>query len=146
MKHSGIIRDIRGQAMVEGAMVMLLLFTFIFAIFEAGRLIQVQQALTDAAREGARRAVAPLTQTLPGTLPDTPDIQGVVQSYLQAASISLDQPPLVEPNVPVVTGTYTTTFTRVTVSYQYHAMTLWMLGNFTFNLTGQSLMRNETSR
>jgi Flp pilus assembly protein TadG len=143
LRHSGIARDCRGQALVEAAMTILLLLVCIFAIWEGGRVLQVQQALTDAAREGARRSVAPLTQTLPGTLATTSDVQGVVQSFLQAASISVPNG-----NITVDQGVTigTTTFTRVTVTYPYHVMTLSMFGSLNnMTLTGESLMRNETS-
>ena len=133
----------RGQALVEAAMTMLLLFVFIFAIFEAGRLIQTQQALTDAAREGARRSVAPLTQTMPGDLPSELDVSAVVQTYLAAASLTgatvvVDQAFNISPAL--------TTYTKVTVTYPYRVMTLLMFSNLNITLTGQSLMRNETSQ
>src|SRR5438046_9592422 len=51
-----------GTAIVEGALALLLLITFLFGIMEAGRLFNVQETLTDAAREGARVAVAPIPQ------------------------------------------------------------------------------------
>jgi Flp pilus assembly protein TadG len=148
MRPRKLFRDELGQAMVEAAMTILLLFVFIFAIWEAGRMLQVKQTLTNATREGARRAVLPLTQTLPGTLPGQADVCGVVQSYLEAASIHSipcacpsNNSICVDPAVPIGT----TTFTKVTVSYPYRVMTILMFGNLNMTLTGQSLMRNETS-
>ena len=135
----------QGQAVVEAAMTMLLLFVFIFAIFEAGRLIQVQQALTDAAREGARRSVAPLTKTMPGTLATPADVEGVVRSYLDAASVSSAAATVLVDQAVVFAGS-PTQYTRVTVTYPYRIMTLLMFGNLNMTLTGQSLMRNETSQ
>ncbi len=139
-----------GQAMVEAAMTMLMFFVFLFAIFEAGRFIQVRQALTDAAREGARRSVAPMTRTLPGDLPNAADVQGIVQSYLNAASIYVGT---CSPPCPCSSGICVNqtldiggiTYTKVTVSYPYQIMTLVMFGDLNMTLTGQSLMRNETS-
>jgi len=130
-----------GQVMVEAAITMLLLFVFVFAIFEAGRLIQTQQALTYAARAGARRSVAPLTKTLPGTL--ATDVEAVVNywlatAHLTGATIAVDQAYTIPPAA--------TTYTRVTVTYQYSVMTLSMFGMLNIPLTGQSLMRNETSK
>ncbi len=143
MKHSEIARDSRGQALVEAALTMLLLFVFIFAIWEAGRLIQVQQTLTDAAREAARFAVAPLTQTLPGTLPTDSEIQTMAASYLAAASIRINSSSVLVER-PVVIGE--TTFTRVRVPYTYRVITLGMFGMLNnLNLAGESIMRNETS-
>jgi len=133
-----------GQAMVEAALTMLMFFVFLFAIFEAGRFIQVRQALTDAAREGARRSVAPMTQTLPGDLPTTADVQGIVQSYLQSASIYVPAncPPICVNQALDIGGV---TYTLVTITYPYRIMTLVMFSDLNMTLTGQSLMRNETS-
>ena len=127
--------------MVEAAITMLLLFVFIFAIFEAGRLIQVQQTLTDAARAGARRSVAPLTRT--DVLAAPANVRAVVQSFLEAASVHVPiNDIVVDQAVPIAGMTYT----RVTVPYQYRVMTLLMFGSLNITLTGQSLMRNETSQ
>ena len=57
-----------GQALVEAGLTLLVFFVFLVSLFEGGRLLQTQQTLTEAAREGARYAVLPLTQT--STLPD----------------------------------------------------------------------------
>ena len=140
-KLSGLAGN-EGQALVEGALILLVFFVFLFAIFEAGRLLQVRQTLTDAARAGARRSVTPLTQTLPGTLPDVNDVRGVVQSFLMASSINVPSGNIsVTQNVDIG-GTI---FSRVTVTYDYHPITLSMFGMLNMTLTGRSLMRNETS-
>ena len=47
----------RGQALVEFALVMPLLLILIIAVFEFGRAWNLHQTITDAAREGARKAV-----------------------------------------------------------------------------------------
>ena len=47
----------RGQAMIEFALVVPLLFVLIFAIFEAGRFIFYYELLNNATREGARYAI-----------------------------------------------------------------------------------------
>ena len=148
MKHSGIARDTRGQALVETALILLALFLFLFGIWEAGRVIQVQQALTDAAREGARLSVPPKTQTMPGeTLyeEDASRLEAAVQSYLNAAFI-YGATVNVDPAFQIVLTTGTTTFTQVTVTYTYHVMTVPLFGLNDLTLHGNSLMRNETSQ
>lgn len=50
-------RTRRGAAVVEFAIIAPLIFLFVFGIIEFGRLVMVQQVLTNASREGARRAV-----------------------------------------------------------------------------------------
>jgi Flp pilus assembly protein TadG len=128
--------------MVEGALVLLLLFVFLFAVFEVGRLIQVQQALTDAAREGARRSIAPLTQT--SILPTPADVTSFVEGYLEAASLDKNLATITVDQSVTLAGS-TTQYSRVTVTYPYQVMTIRMFGMLNMNLTGSSLMRNETS-
>ena len=50
-------RKQKGAAVVELAIVSPVVFLLIFAIIEFGRMIMVQQVLTNASREGARRAI-----------------------------------------------------------------------------------------
>jgi Flp pilus assembly protein TadG len=51
------LRDDRGAAAVEFAFVFPLLLVIVLGIFEFGRAWNIDQVITDAAREGARRAV-----------------------------------------------------------------------------------------
>lgn len=44
----------RGQALLEGALVLPLFSLLLFGIFDVGRVLMVKQAITNAAREGAR--------------------------------------------------------------------------------------------
>lgn len=55
MEHSQR-RDQRGQTLVEFALGAILLFTLVFSIVEAGRLIYAFSVVHNAAREGARYA------------------------------------------------------------------------------------------
>jgi TadE-like protein len=58
MKLDGISRrGERGQALAEFALVLPLILFFIAGILEFGRAWNIKQAITDAAREGARYAV-----------------------------------------------------------------------------------------
>ena len=107
--------------------------------------MQVRQALTDAARAGARRSVAPYTQT--STLAPITDFGGqkgiktVVKEYLSAASITVNDSQIqVDQNIGA-----TTKYTRVSVTYPYKVTMLKLIGFSTINLVGSSLMRNETS-
>jgi hypothetical protein len=47
----------RGAAVVEFAVIAPLFFMMVFGIIEFGRALMVQQILTNASREGARRAI-----------------------------------------------------------------------------------------
>jgi Flp pilus assembly protein TadG len=60
------------------AVVVPVFFLLIFGLMEFGRMIMVQQALTNAAREGCRMAV--LSTTI-----DETDVETTIRSYLQAS-------------------------------------------------------------
>ena len=131
-----------GTAIVEAALTLLLFFTLLMAIMEGGRFLNVQQTLTNAAREGARTAVAPLTQT--STLASDGEIETEVRRFLDAArisgvTVSVQRPIVIQANgVPMEC-------TRVTTSVTYQVFSLAAFSNLSVNLTGEALMRNETS-
>ncbi|MCG6157478.1 TadE family protein [Rubinisphaera margarita] len=70
----------RGAALVEFALVAPLLFTLIFGIIEFGRLLMVQQMITNASREGARQAI------LDGS--SATHVRQTVTDHLKACGIS----------------------------------------------------------
>lgn len=70
----------RGAAAVEFAIVAPVFFLLVFGMVEFGRMVMVQQVITNAAREGARRAV------LDGAT--TSAVETTVEDYLTAGSIS----------------------------------------------------------
>src|SRR5262245_25077401 len=74
-----------GAVLVEAAFTLLLLFVFLLGIIEAGRFLNVQEVITNAAREGARQGVVPLTQT--STLLTATEIENNVKTFLSAANI-----------------------------------------------------------
>lgn len=135
-------REQRGTAVVEAAITVLGFLVVVLAIFEAGRLLNIQQVLTDASREGARLAVLPLSGT--STLPSQGEIESEVQRFLQAANIGTATI-VVERPVSIVTGSVSTTFTRVRVSLPYTVLTIAMFSDLEITLVGESLMRDETS-
>ena len=69
-----------GAAAIEMAIVLGLLILLVFGIIEMGRAIMVNQVITNAAREGARRAV------IPGAT--DAQVQARVDQYLAAANIT----------------------------------------------------------
>lgn len=72
-------RNRGGAAVVEFAIVAPLLFMLVFGIIEFGRMIMVQQILTNASREGARRAII---EDVSGS-----EVVNLVSEYLTASSI-----------------------------------------------------------
>ena len=67
-------------AVVEFAIVAPVFFLMVFGMIEFGRMLMVQQVLTNAAREGARRAV------LDGA--STSEVESTVNNYLASGSIT----------------------------------------------------------
>ncbi len=74
----------RGAAAVEFAIVAPIFFLLVFGMIEYGRMVMVQQVLTNASREGARIGVLdpPTGQT------SLPLVTSTVNSYLAAAGIT----------------------------------------------------------
>jgi len=73
-------RNRRAAAAVEFALVAPVFFLLVFGMIEYGRMVMIQQVLTNASREGARAAV------LDGANVTT--VQNTVNSYLTAGSVS----------------------------------------------------------
>ena len=138
-----ILSSERGTTTVEAAIILPVFLLLLFGIFEAGRFLNTRQVLTNAAREGARLAVTPLTGT--NTLPTTDDIQARVNDYLASANIT-GATTTVNPAVSVVTGSVTTVYTQVQVQKAYDILTVpYFFNMLQVTLTGEALMRNETS-
>ncbi|MDX1947680.1 MAG: TadE family protein [Pirellulaceae bacterium] len=127
-------RNRRAAAAVEFAVVAPVFFLLVFGMIEYGRMVMVQQILTNASREGCRQAV------LDGAT--TTAVQTTVNSYLTSGSIS-GATVTVSPNPPSnaefgdpVTVTVSIPFTQVS----------WLpspmyLGGKT--LTSSTVMRRE---
>jgi hypothetical protein len=86
--------------------------------------------------------VTPLTQT--STLPSDGEIQARVQSFLEAARISgvtvtVERPLVIQANGIAMEST------RVTTSVNYRVISLAVFSPLSVTLTGEALMRNETS-
>ena len=142
------LRNQAGAVLVETALTFLILFVFLFGIMEAGRFFQVQQLLTDAAREGARMAVSPLTQTT--TMPTDAQIQTEVERFLDAASIkdatvTVDRYVRLSDGAVIASPCGVPCGTRVRVQAPYQIATISMFTSLSMTLKGQALMRNETS-
>jgi Flp pilus assembly protein TadG len=125
----------RGTSAVEFAVVAPVFFLLIFGLIEFGRVVMVQQFLTNATREGARVGV------LDGST--TAEVNAAVTAYLNSANIK-NVTPVVTPSPPSSAG-YGAPVT-VTVSVPFSQVS-WLpspmfLGGKT--LTASSVMRRET--
>ncbi len=135
-KVCGSYRKQRGAAAVEFAVVAPIFVLLLFGMIEYGRMVMVQQMLTNATREGARRAV------LDGTT--LAEVKTTVQDYLTSGNITVyDNEITVTPdpsaaaNGDPVTVSMTVPFSRVS----------WLpspmyLGSA--NMTATSVMRRES--
>ena len=140
IKKSGW-RSERGAELIEFAIALPLLLFVIAGIVDFGMMFQTYEAVTNAAREGARVGV------LPGY--DPPDVQARVDAYLAAAGLTGPRTTTVT-NVPVATPAGTFTARSVDVQYTYQFAILGGFapmfgGNFgSINLNAISVMRTET--
>lgn len=158
----------RGATIAEAAVTSLVLFSLLFAILGFGRAFNIYQVVTDAAREGARYAVAPdPNAAAPYSLPTADAVAGRVCGYLQSANIRFaggtcglatgpggptcasggSLPPGVGPGVYVLQGCSQTVnniqtfYTEVDVKVPYRLFGL----PFTVNMSTRAVMRNEST-
>ena len=122
---------------------MLLLLMFLDGVLEFGRAYNVYHIMTNAAREGARYAVAPQ----PGTtsLPSTTQVQSEVNSFLTSGGISGATVAVNTTTQTVNAVPLTYTVVQVTAPYNFGVPQLLGLSNTTVNLTTSAEMRNETN-
>ncbi|HXT58213.1 MAG TPA: TadE/TadG family type IV pilus assembly protein [Pirellulales bacterium] len=134
--------DRRGTSAVEFAFIAPVFFMLVIGMIEFGRAMMVQQALTNAARQGARLATLDSTNNssnpTPGSLVTTE-----VNQALSAANIS-GAATAISPSLPAAAGQDIS----VTVSVPYTSVTWvpspWFLGGAT--LTANCVMRRETTQ
>ncbi len=134
----------RGAAAVEFAVVAPVLFLVVFGMIEFGRMVMVQQVITNASREGARVAVLDGAQRMGTT--DNPGVIDTVEDYLENATVNPDNATVtIDPYLPSDAG-YGTPVT-VTVSVPFSEVT-WITTGFFSNedkvLTASTVMRRET--
>ncbi|NQU25254.1 MAG: pilus assembly protein [Candidatus Nealsonbacteria bacterium] len=126
----------RGAAAVEFAFVAPVFFMLVLGMLEFGRMVMVQQVITNGSREGARVAV------LDGTT--GAEVVAAVQDYMSAANVS-GVNVTVDPTEPTSAG-YGDPVT-VTVSVPFSEVSWlpspFMIGGDT-NLTAATVMRRET--
>ncbi len=138
MSRAGLFRrSDEGQAVVEFALVVPVLLLLVVGVFEFGRAWNAHQAVTDAAREGARTAVvADLTIT-------EDSVRTVVRNALSAVSLDPDLAVIELTGVSDPTGEPA----RVAVRYPYQLSFLKSLGGTggggAVTLGTAFVMRNE---
>ena len=146
-KIESALRNEKGAELVETSFVILLFILLMVGVFEFGRAYNIYQTITNAAREGARFAVAPQRG---GSLsyPTTDEVRTVIVNFLQSANIPdpgstnlqilLNQDVgRVAPCDPSVSGSTCGTRVNLTCPFQ-------ILGIGSINITTSVVMRNET--
>lgn len=125
----------RGAAVVEFAIVAPVLLLLVFGMIEYGRLVMVQQVITNATREGARRAV------LDGAT--TAGVTTIVNDFLAASRVS-GAVVTVTPNPPssAAFGDPVTVSVQVPFSQVSWLPTPMFLSSTTLSAT--TVMRRET--
>lgn len=125
----------RGAAVVEFAVVAPILFLLIFGMIEFGRMVMVQQVLTNASREGARVGI------LDGAT--TSEVTSKVNTYLTAAKIT-GATVTVTPDPPSNAGAGDSVTVDVKVNFNNVTWlpVPWFLGGKQLEAT--TVMRRET--
>jgi Flp pilus assembly protein TadG len=77
----------KGSELVETSAVILLFMILVMGVFQFGRAYNIYQNITNAAREGARFAVAP-ARGGGVTYPTTSEVRTVVVNYLNSANLA----------------------------------------------------------
>jgi len=129
-------RKQRGAAEVEFAVVAPVFVLLLFGMIEYGRMVMVQQMLTNATREGARRAV------LDGTT--TNDVRTTVKDYLSSGGITVSDSDITVSPDP----TTASSGDAITVSLQIPFSSVSWLPSPMFlgstNMNAASVMRRES--
>ena len=144
MMHNsaGVIRR-RGQALVEFALVLPLVLLLVVGMLEFARAWNLHQVMTDAVREGARRAVLANDGALPYECPETSvaamdSVKAPMWRYL--AQFNYD-PSYATMNVSPA-GDFKCTGKNITVNLSL-PYKLWVLGNVSFTMRSSLTARNE---
>jgi Flp pilus assembly protein TadG len=128
-----------GQALAEFALIMPVLFLLIAGIIEFGRGWNIKQAVTDAAREGARYTVIQ-----DPTITDTSVVAAKIRQRLLLAGINSSTISI----TPVASFHSTGTAMTVVVATQFNlswvgALLGWLGANSTITIASTTTMRNE---
>ena len=124
------LKNQKGAAAVEFAIVLPLLVTLVFGIIDFGLLLHNKQVITNASREGARAGIARSTITA----------QNIVEKYCQDRLFPKGTLPSVV--VEGWGGNFQNDLT-VAVTYDYDFMFAGIIGLSTKTITGRTVMKME---
>ncbi|MEW6771806.1 MAG: TadE/TadG family type IV pilus assembly protein [Bacillota bacterium] len=126
------LKNERGQATVELALVLPILILILFGIMEFGRIFSAYLVITNAAREGARLAAVGASDT-------------AIEQRVEDAAAGLDETKLTVTITPPAAGRVSGAEATVRVDYSVDLVTPVLSGIAPnpFPLTAQSAMRVE---
>lgn len=128
----------RGAAIIEFAAVAPVLFLLVFGMIEFGRLVMVQQVLTNASREGARLGI------LDGTTAS--EVESTVVNYLRGGGIpaATGNNVVIDPPDPTSAGAGESISVTVTINYDqvsWLPAPMFLSGQ---QMSATTVMRRET--
>ena len=128
----------KGQALVEFALVLPLVLLLVVGMLEFARAWNLHQVMTDAVREGARRAVLANSVTCPGTAADMDSVKAPMWRYLdQFGYHPWEATMTVSPAADFKCSGKNIT---VTLALPYK---VWVVGSLPFTMTSSLTVRNE---
>jgi Flp pilus assembly protein TadG len=143
------LRGRKGQALAEFALILPVLFLLIAGIIEFGRGWNIKQAVTDAAREGARYTVI----ADDAVVHDSAFVRSKIRERLALANLATTDPPTTITIDPMASfkcpgGVGSGDQMTVTVATRYRmgwvgALMSWVGGSSTITISSQATMRNE---
>lgn len=138
LTRSPLLRDRRGQASVELALVLPVLLLLAVGIFEFAQVWRAYQAVTHAAREGARAAAV----ANPAIARDS--VEAVVRNALVGAALDPARAKVQLSGMDGATGTPARVEVRYPVSFTLlQPFVEWSAGETGLQLSTAAVMRNE---
>jgi Flp pilus assembly protein TadG len=131
-----MLRDEKGAAMVEFALILPLLIMLLFGSIEFGLLMYNKQVITNASREGARAGIVARTPRMTAA-----EIQQVVDDYAADYLVTFGSATAPVTTVDNSGGTLFGNDLQVTVTYPYEFL---LLPNFIAGLAGHLDLTAET--
>lgn len=134
----------KGAELVEAAFVILLFVILMLGIFQFGRAYNIYQNITNAAREGARFAIAPLRGGTTNYPDPNTEVKPLINSFLQSvnlvpsvATVTITTNNNVDPSCPCASSGCACG-TGVNISYPFN---IFQLGTITISTS--ATMRQE---
>jgi len=142
MKKKTIIKEQKGAALIEFAVVLIVLALLAIGTSEIGLLLYNKQVIANASREGARAGIANGDDSL-----DNAAVRTVVKNYCIQRLIDFDDTSLVDGDIVLNPSTRPSGFGAdfsVTVTYKYHFLvpSLFKMGT-TIPIRAKTMMKME---